>query len=158
MANILTDDLRTMIQLRRSGKTAAEAYSTVFPIADDVPRAQLNNIAAAAFRMKCVREEMERLDKEDQRAIRQQAEADAKSCRKIWSRTDSVQRLVDILNDCEATRKESMQTGDGVPVPVARLERDTVDSLNKMMGYNEPEKSEVDTTMNIVFDDGGYGV
>lgn len=41
-----------------------------------------------------------------------------------------------------------------IPVAAARLERDTIDSLNKMMGYNEPEQHEVDTTITVEFGDG----
>jgi hypothetical protein len=33
--------------------------------------------------------------------------------------------------------------------------RDAVESLNKMQGYNEPEKSEVDAVINVAFADGG---
>ena len=37
----------------------------------------------------------------------------------------------------------------------ARVVRDAVESLNKMQGYNEPEKSEVDAMISVAFADGG---
>ena len=42
-----------------------------------------------------------------------------------------------------------------VPQQVALVERNTIETLNKMMGYNEPEKQTVDNTINITFGDGG---
>lgn len=98
--------------------------------------------------------EIRRREKTVQDAQKKAAEKDAEACRKLWSRRDSVSHLVSIVTDCQRTREDAMADGEGVPVAVSRLERDTVDSLNKMMGYNEPEQVQQDTTITVDFGDG----
>ena len=38
---------------------------------------------------------------------------------------------------------------------MAFVERNTIETLNKMMGYNEPEQQKVDNTISITFGEGG---
>lgn len=138
--------------------TQAEAYAEVYPVDPDMSRTELCRLASNLFNCKAMKEEAVRIEKAENNALRRAKEKEAEECRQLWTRTDSVRRLIDILDDCERDRKDSLDRGEGVPVPVARLERDTIDSINKMMGYNEPEEQKIDTTINIEFDDGGFGV
>lgn len=88
-------------------------------------------------------------------AERKAAEEDAEHCRSLWSKRNAIEQLVDIVRDCERTRKMARDMDEPVPQQVALVERNTIETLNKMMGYNEPEKQTVDNTINITFGDGG---
>lgn len=147
----LTPEQRVMVEAYRLCRNKTESYKKAF---DDweyrVKPENIYKVAHAAF-TPLVMAEIKRLDKIDEAAQKKAAQKDAEELRKLWSRRDSVERLIEILDDCQRTREIAAENGDGVPVQAARLERDTVDSLNKMMGYNEPEQHEVDTTITVEF-------
>lgn len=105
-----------------------------------------------------VRREIDRrtrmLDKAQKKAAEKTAKEEYEECRKLWSRADSVRSLVGIISDCQRAREDAMEQGEGVPVSVSRLERDSIESVNKMMGYNAPEEVQQDTTITVDFGDG----
>lgn len=117
-------------------------------------------VAAAAnliFKRPLVRAEIERL-----LAAEQQARADAYKDQiaeelSRWSRDDSIDHLKRIvaasMNAMETpVRGDSGETvGYDFDPAAARVAKETIDSLNKMQGYNEPEKSEVDAKIRVEF-------
>lgn len=153
--SVLTETQEALVNAFMSnGGNKTEAYKTVFD--DWEIRAKPENVyncANAKFTEE-VMAEIKRRKKEKENAQRKAAEKDAEECRKLWTRRNSVERLMEIADDCKRTRDDAAANGDGVPVGVARLERDTVDSLNKMMGYNAPEEVQQDTTITVDFGDG----
>lgn len=143
-----------MVDEYRRCRNKTEAYKIAF---DDWDlRLKPKNVSKAAYAAftPLVMAEIKRLDKIDEDAQKKAAQKEAEDLRKLWSRKDSVMRLIDILDDCQRTRNQAAEAMQEIPVAAARLERDTVDSLNKMMGYNEPEQQVVDTTITVEFGDG----
>lgn len=150
----LSPEQRVMVDEYRRCRNKTEAYKIAF---DDWDlRLKPENVSKAAYAAftPLVMAEIKRLDKIDEDAQKKAAQKEAEDLRKLWSRKDSVMRLIDILDDCQRTRNQAAEAMQEIPVAAARLERDTVDSLNKMMGYNEPEQHEVDTTITVEFGDG----
>ena len=123
---------------------------------DAVGDANVHQYASRAF-TDDVMAEYSRLKTLAADAERKAAEEDAAYCRQLWSKRKSVEQLVDIIRDCERTRMLAREAGEAVPSQVAMVEKNTVDTLNKMMGYNEPEKATVDNTINITFGNGEEG-
>lgn len=154
-ARVLTDTQMALVDAyMANGGIKIDAYKQVYD--DWEIRTKPENLYSAAYNKftKEVMAEIRSREKAMQDAQKKAAEKDAEECRKLWSRKDSVSHLVSIVSDCQRTREDAMADGDGVPVAVSRLERDTVDSLNKMMGYNEPEQQQVDQTVTVDFGDG----
>jgi hypothetical protein len=150
----LSPEQRVMVDEYRRCRNKTEAYKIAF---DDWDlRLKPENVSKAAYAAftPLVMAEIKRLDKIDEDAQKKAAQKEAEDLRKLWSRKDSVIRLIDILDDCQRTRNQAAEAMQEIPVAAARLERDTVDSLNKMMGYNEPEQQVVDTTITVEFGDG----
>lgn len=150
----LSPEQRVMVDEYRRCRNKTEAYKVAFD--DWELRLKPENVSKAAYAAftPIVMAEIKRLDKIDEEAQKKAAQKEAEDLRKLWSRKDSVVRLIDILDDCQRTRNQAAEAMQEIPVAAARLERDTVDSLNKMMGYNEPEQHEVDTTITVEFGDG----
>lgn len=80
---------------------------------------------------------------------------DAVAVRRKWSRADSVDALVRIYSaSAEATRREVFDD-DGFLERVeynpaaANAATKAVEGLNKMLGYNEPDKSQVDAVISV---------
>ena len=107
-----------------------------------------------------VRAEIERL-----LAAEQQARADAYKAQTAeelerWSRDDSIDNLKQVILAAQEAMRVTLKNDDGDVVgydfdpAAARVIRDTVETLNKMQGYNEPEKSEVDAKISVEFSDG----
>lgn len=148
-AHDLSPEQRQLVEEYRRCRSKTDAYKVVY---DDwelrLKEGTVSKRAYDAFTPAVVAE-IKRLDKMDEQAQRKAAEKEAEDLRKLWGRKDSVMRLLDILDDCKRTRDQAAEAYQEIPVQAARLERDTVDSLNKMMGYNEPEQHEVDTTITI---------
>ena len=150
----LSPEQRVMVDEYRRCRNKTEAYKIAF---DDWDlRLKPENVSKAAYAAftPLVMAEIKRLDKIDEDAQKKAAQKEAEDLRKLWSRKDSVMRLIYILDDCQRTRNQAAEAMQEIPVAAARLERDTVDSLNKMMGYNEPEQQVVDTTITVEFGDG----
>ena len=121
---------------------------------DSVGDKNVRVYASQAF-TKDVMAEVSRLKSLAADVERKAAEEDAEYCRQLWSKRKSVEQLVNIVRDCERTRLLAREADEPVPQQVALVERNTIETLNKMMGYNEPEKATVDNTINITFGDGG---
>jgi hypothetical protein len=136
--------------------TKTDAYKAARPDWEQTAGNNIYSYACKAF-TKEVMAEVERLKTIEKEAERKAAEADAEYCRKLWSKRDSVEGLLDIVRDCRRTREKAQKSGEGVPQQVALVERNTIETLNKMMGYNEPEKATVDNTITVTFGDGEEG-
>lgn len=149
----LSPEQQRLVEEYRRSRSKTEAYKAVYTDWDiRLKEGTVSKRAYDAFTP--LMAEIKRLDKIDEEAQKRAAQKEAEDLRKLWSRKDSVTRLIDILDDCQRTRNQAAAEFKEIPVAAARLERDTVDSLNKMMGYNEPEQHEVDTTITVEFGDG----
>ena len=149
----LSPEQQRLVEEYRRSRSKTEAYKTVYTDWDiRLKEGTVSKRAYDAFTP--LMAEIKRLDKIDEDAQKRAAQKEAEELRELWSRKDSVIRLIDILDDCQRTRNQAAAKFQEIPVAAARLERDTVDSLNKMMGYNEPEQHEVDTTITVEFGDG----
>lgn len=149
----LSPEQNRLVEEYRRSRNKTEAYKAVYT--DWEIRLKEGTVSKRAYdAFTPLMAEIKRLDKIDEDAQKRAAQKEAEDLRKLWSRKDSVIRLIDILDDCQRTRNQAEIAFQEIPVAAARLERDTVDSLNKMMGYNEPEQHEVDTTITVEFGDG----
>ena len=149
----LSPEQNRLVEEYRRSRNKTEAYKAVYTDWDiRLKEGTVSKRAYDAFTP--LMAEIKRLDKIDEDAQKRAAQKEAEDLLKLWSRKDSVIRLIDILDDCQRTRNQAAAEFQEIPVAAARLERDTVDSLNKMMGYNEPEQHEVDTTITVEFGDG----
>jgi Mg2+ and Co2+ transporter CorA len=149
----LSPEQNRLVEEYRRSRNKTEAYKAVYT--DWEIRLKEGTVSKRAYdAFAPLMAEIKRLDKIDEDAQKKAAQKEAEDLRKLWSRKDSVIRLIDILDDCQRTRNYAAEKFQEIPVAAARLERDTVDSLNKMMGYNEPEQQVVDTTITVEFGDG----
>lgn len=149
----LSPEQNRLVEEYRRSRNKTEAYKAVYT--DWEIRLKEGTVSKRAYdAFTPLMAEIKRLDKIDDDAKKRAAQKEAEDLRNLWSRKDSVMRLIDILDDCQRTRNQAAVEFKEIPVAAARLERDTVDSLNKMMGYNEPEQHEVDTTITVELGDG----
>lgn len=127
------------------------AYREAYPEkAAKISRGSLHSYASAAFTAD-VMAEVERLQKLSEDAERKAAEKEAEDCAKLWSRQKSVKSLLSIMDDCVRTRDKAREADEPIPYTAAQVEKQCIDSLNKMMGYNEPERLENDTNITIEY-------
>ena len=147
-----------MIDAFMAGASKKDAFALAFP-----ERAARNkdpySIATNEFAKPLVKAEVDRREAARENAINDAAMSEAEHIASLWSREDSVRRLIEIADDCQRARiaaQEAAEDGSvgDFPVMTARLERDTVDSLNKMLGYDAPVKIDQDQHIHVVFDGG----
>lgn len=145
-----------MIDAYMAGATKKDAFILAFP----ERAAKIRDLPCAAgkeFAKPVVADEVKRREAARDRAIESAAMSEAEHIASLWSREDSVRRLIEIADDCQRARIAAQEAAeDGTvgdfPVMAARLERDTVDSLNKMLGYDAPVKIDQDQHIHVVFD------
>ncbi len=161
---VFSPEQRQMIAHYIETRSYVEAYRRVYPECDgDDHRSPVTYRASKAF-TKPMRAEIARLDAIAEEAERKEIERAAKEAAKKWSKADAVHALVGVVRKCERQLDDESERGEGVNTRVADTMRGTIDTLNKMLGYNEPEKQAVDSTINVVFggarteDDVGDGV
>lgn len=148
----LTAEQRELVRVYREVRSYSEAYRRVCPQQANGGSSQPLNIRAAQKFTNRVRREIERLDAEERDAVRKAAEEDARKVAHLWTRYDSVDTLASLAKKCRDALQ--LHGRDGVIDPqIARVLTDAVDKLNRMLGYNEPDKSAVDTTVSVVFAD-----
>ena len=140
-----------MIDAYIAGATKTEAFSAAYP----ERAAKLKNLSGAAsveFARPEVVEEIGRRRAAQEEAMKAAAMDEAERVTALWSCEDSVKRLIDIADDCQARRKLQDEDGsllmDRDSIAAARLEKETVEALNKMLGYDAPVR--VDADQNIV--------
>lgn len=121
---------------------------------------QIASNANRIYRRPLVQEEIKRLKTAEEEARMEAYKAEMTQQFSQWSRDDSLDALKVVVQEAQrAMRKpitdsEGNVTGYTFDPAAARVVRDAVESLNKMQGYNEPEKSEVDAVINVAFDGG----
>lgn len=132
-----------------------EGYKSVFDdwmLRTRTDTASVCKAAARAYTQK-LRAEIGRrkkiLENFEKKVAEKSAREEYDECRRIWSRADSVRSLVSIVEDCRRTRDAAMSRGEGIPTSAARLERDTIDSITRMMGYAAPQEVQQDTTITV---------
>lgn len=143
-----------MIDAYMAGTTKKDAFILAFP----ERAAKIRDLPCAAgkeFAKPVVADEVKRREAARDRAIESAAMSEAEHIASLWSREDSVRRLIEIADDCQRARIAAQEAeGEDFPVMTARLERDTVDSLNRMLGYDAPVKIDQDQHIHVVFDGG----
>lgn len=149
--NDITPEQRALIDAYMQCRSIVGAFRMVHPDCEnDGCTTTVYVRASRAFNAK-VRSEIDRLDKLHETAEKKAAERAAKEAAKKWSKADSIDALVTIVNACRDEMETDIATGQGVNTRVADTMRGTIDTLNKLLGYNEPEKQEVDNTICVVF-------
>lgn len=119
------------------------------------------NNAQTVFLRKCVQDEISRLIAAKEQARAEAFKEDFSAQLAKWSRDDSLNALREVVEEAKGAIRTSVYGPDGEVVgykfdsAAARVIRDTIETLNKMQGYNEPEKSEVDAVISVAFADGG---
>ena len=107
-----------------------------------------------------MQDEIARLQAADEQA---RSDAYAQQCAAeldAWSRADSIDHLKQVIDAAREAMRVPVRGDDGDVIgydfdpSAARVIRDTVETLNKMQGFNEPEKSEVDARVSVEFADG----
>lgn len=147
----LSPEQRRLIDAYIELRSYSEAYRRVYPDCDhDGLSTPIKNRANAAF-SPAMRAEIARLDAIAEEAERKEIERAAREAAKKWSKADAVNALVGVVRKCERQLDEETARGEGVNTRVADTMRGTIDTLNKMLGYNEPEKQAVDSTISVVF-------
>jgi hypothetical protein len=132
-------------------RSYVDAFRAVYPDCEsDQYKTPVNYRASRAF-TKPMRAEIARLDAIAEAAERKEIERAAKEAAKKWSKADSVDALVDVVTKCRKQIIEESERGEGVNTRVADTMRGTIDTLNKMLGYNEPDKQTVDSVVQVVF-------
>lgn len=140
-----------MIDAYMGGASKKEAFCLAFP--DRAGRVKKPaNAANFEFARPEVVDEINRRRTAQEEAMKEAAMSEAERVTALWSREDSVKRLIDIADDCQARRKAEDEDGsllmDRDSIAAARLEKETVEALNKMLGYDAPVR--VDADQNIV--------
>lgn len=149
--HVFSPEQRQLIAHFIETRSYVEAYRSVYPGCDDGSHKSPVTYRASKAFTKPMRAEIARLDAIAEEAERKEIERAAKKAAKKWSKTDAVGSLVNLVRKCERQIGEEFERGEGVNTRVADTMRGTIESLNKMMGYNEPEKQAIDTNIKVIF-------
>ena len=132
----------------------SEAYRRAYGGGKMTPRT-IARRANDALNRPLVKAEIERREAAMREAVgRAEADSAIKASR-IWAREDSVRALADVYAaSAEAMRREILDEDGRIDhieynPPAAQAARQAVEALNKMMGYNEPDKSQMDASIVI---------
>lgn len=148
---MLKKEQRELARLYVKYGSKTKAYKEVYPAkAASVKPEGIYSYASSAFTAE-VMEEVDRLKKIAEEADREAVRKDSEAVAKLWSRKKSVESLLSIMDDCIRTRDTAREAGEAIPYAAAQVEKQCIDSLNKMLGYNEPEKMENDTSITIEY-------
>lgn len=112
------------------------------------------------YRRPMVQAEIDRLKTAEEEARMDAYKAEMAQQLSQWSREDSLDALKEVVQEAKGAMRKPIYDSEGNEIgysfdpAAARVVRDAVESLNKMQGYNEPEKSEVDAVISVAFDGG----
>lgn len=149
--NDITPEQRALIEAYMECRSIVGAFRAVHPDCDnDGCTTPVYVRASRAFKDK-MRREIDRLDRLKETAEKKEADRAAKEAAKKWSKADSIDSLVSIVRTCQDEMDNDASSGGGVNTKLADTIRGTIDTLNKMLGYNEPDKQEIDNTIRVVF-------
>lgn len=121
---------------------------------------QIASNANRIYRRPMVQAEIDRLKTAEEEARMDAYKAEMAQQLSQWSREDSLDALKVVVQEAQRAMRKPIYDSNGevngytFDPAAARVVRDAVESLNKMQGYNEPEKSEVDAVINVAFADG----
>lgn len=143
--------------VRTGNKSAAfrESYSV-----GNMNATQVAANANRVYKRPAVQEEIKRLQ-----AVEEELRQDAYRAQMLdemsqWSRADSLDKLRQVVIAASEAMRTPIENEDGAVVgysfdaSAARVVRDTVETINKMQGYNEPDKSEVEAVISVAFSEG----
>ena len=154
--NDITPEQRALIEAYMECRSIVGAFRAVHPDCDnDGCTTPVYVRASRAFKDK-MRREIDRLDRLKETAEKKEADRAAKEAAKKWSKADSIDSLVSIVRTCQNEMDYDTANGGGVNTKLADTIRGTIDTLNKMLGYNEPDKQEIDNTIRVVFGRGQH--
>lgn len=149
--NDINPEQRAMIEKYMKCRSIVGAFREVHPDCDNDGCTTPVYVRASRAFTDRMRREIDRLDKLKESAEKKEADRAAKEAAKKWSKADSIDALVAIVNACRDEMKIDISTGQGVNTKLADTIRSTIDTLNKMLGYNEPDRQEIDNTIRVVF-------
>lgn len=139
----------------------SQAYRTAGYSIGKMNSTQIASNAQRIFNRPLVSAEIKRLEAAAEEARAEAYKNDYAAQLSRWSRDDSLDALREIVGVARDAMRKPVRDDDGnitdytFDASAARVARDAVESLNKMQGYNEPEKSEVDAVISVAFADGG---
>jgi phage terminase small subunit len=141
-------------------RNKSQAYRDAGYSCGKMTSTEIANAAGRIYNRPCVQAEIKRTLAAQEEARAEAYKEDFVVQLSQWTREDSLNALREIVEKgLEATRTPIFdENGEVVDYKfdpsAARVVRDAVESLNKMQGYNEPEKSEVDAVISVAFADG----
>lgn len=130
-------------------RSFAEAYRRVMPDAEGMPAIDVARKASRAFTAE-MREEIEEFDRMEEEARERAAVYHARKALAAWSPLDSVQTMIENI-DRMKSQMDALEgcadDGDKRAIydkmsDLGEEVRKTVEALNKMLGYNAPERVE----------------
>ena len=141
-----------MIEAFLSGETKQDAFCKAFP-----ERANIKAVDQAVmreFRKDSVQAEIEKRRAARDRAMQKAADTEAAKISKLWSREQHLKALLDLKDWSAGVRQTADSNKDAVAA--GKLERETMDSIGKMLGFDAPVKVESDSSITVRFGSGEW--
>lgn len=142
-----------MIDAYLSGATKTDAFRRAFPERAEKAKA-LGRMAQNAFESDHVIAELERRRAAREKALQKSAESEAERVAKLWSREQHLKALLELKDWSAGVRETADSNKDAVAA--GKLERETMDSIGKMLGFDAPVKVESDTSITVRFGSGDW--
>lgn len=142
----------TMIEAFLSGASKRDAFITAFPKRAAALK-DVDTIALREFRKEAVQKEIEKRNKIHEKVLEEQYGSEIERITKLWSRETHVKRLME-LAEAARKRRGNGEDMDRDAISAGKLERDTLDSLGKVLGYDAPIKIDADSKVTVSFDTG----
>lgn len=126
-----------------------------YKMTDDKTPYYYSNQALKRFNHPAVQAEIKRREALIKEATDKAIIEKAANIMEKWSREDSIDALKEIYHTSAHEMRKEIYDDDGnvngytYNPAAANQARGAIDSINKMLGYNEPEKSQVDATVSV---------
>lgn len=145
-----------MIEAFLSGETQKDAFVRAFPERASTTK-NIDSMVHYEFSKNVVKDEIKKRKEIHNKALEGQYGSEIERITKLWSRETHVKRLMEIA-DAARKRRGNGEDMDRDAISAGKLERDTLDSLGKVLGYDAPIKIDADSKITVSFaGDGDLG-
>ena len=134
-----------------NGYDRTEAYKAAYAVDSEAKEESIKRLAYKIHGLPQVEAEIKRRITELSAIDAEQTIKERIKARAKWSRDDSINALKKIVSTCIDGMAVHDDDGSIIKTDAAAANsaRGAIDSINKMLGYNEPEKSDVTNTITI---------
>ena len=151
--NRITEERAKMIECYLDGMSKKDAFCTAFPErAAELSDESLTRAITREFTGRVVIAEIERRKKARDEALRKEAEESAQQIQMLstlWTRKKHMNELIGLITWSKNMMEYS--NSDNAKIAAGKLEKDTLETIGKFLGYDAPIKVEADSRITVSF-------